>query len=77
MLEDEDIKPEVVDDKPETEEVDAPSDVTVDLNPPKKADEPAKPADKSHEDLTRLHNTIAYQTRKLEQAMREIQQMRN
>ena len=67
---------EIIEDEPgETPE--APSQVTIDLDKPaqKQADHP-KEAAKPSPELSKLNNTIAYQTRKLEQAMRELAEVR-
>lgn len=70
-----DVDVEVIDDQPD--EGDKPSDVTVDLDKPA---EPVKkepePALKPQVDLSKLHNTIAFQTRKFDQAMREIGELK-
>jgi hypothetical protein len=68
---------EVVND-PEPESPDTPSDVTVDLNtkPSQKPDDKPK-EDKPSLDFSKLNNTIAYQTRKLEQALRELNEVKS
>lgn len=76
-----DQEPDVVVDPTEEEIIDQPSDVVVDLAAPKKDEKPVKDtpkpeATKPPVDLSKLHNTIAYQNRKLEQAMRELQEVR-
>ena len=48
------------------------SEVVVDLE--KKPEPPKQEAEKQSPELTRLNNTIAYQNRKLEQAMRDLQE---
>lgn len=66
---------EIINDEPEVN--DAPSSVTVDLEkkPVEKPDDKPKEV-RPPQDLSKLHNTIAYQTRQLEKAMRELQEMR-
>ena len=58
------------------ENQDTPSDVTVDLGkkPDQKPDEKPKEEPKLPQDISKLHNTIAYQNRKLEQAMRKLEE---
>ena len=69
---------EVIGDEIE-EKPDAPSDVVVDLNKKEelKKEEPKSEPSRPQIDLSKLHNTIAFQTRKLDQAMREIQDLKN
>lgn len=65
---------EILDSEPE-ENLDTPSNITVDLEkkPDQKSDDkPRQEAPKSSADIQKLHNTIAYQTRQFEKAMREI-----
>src|SRR3990167_5068645 len=75
-----DTKPpevEIVND-PETEPEEG-SEVVIDLEKKpeeKQADLPKPAVVQTPDEVRRLHNTIAYQTRKLEQAMRELQEMR-
>ena len=59
----------------DAEEQDPVSQVVVDLDkkPAEKQTDPPKP-EKPPVDISKLHNTIAYQNRKLEQAMRELQE---
>lgn len=60
-------------------ELDVPSQVIVDLDkkPDQKSVDPkTQPQPKPSEDISKLHNTIAYQTRQLEKAMREIQEVK-
>ena len=68
---------EIINDEPE-EAPDTPSSVTVDLDkkPDQKPDVP-KEAPKPSQDFSKLNNTIAYQTRQLEKAMRELAEMRS
>lgn len=79
-LKEQDQDVEVIDDEPE-EDGSKPSDVTVDLDKPsepaKKEEPKAEPQRQPAVDLSKLHNTIAFQTRKFEQAMREIQSLRD
>lgn len=68
---------EIINDEPE-EAPDTPSSVTVDLDkkPDQKPDVP-KEAPKPNQDYSKLNNTIAYQTRQLEKAMRELAEVRS
>ena len=67
---------EVIDNEPE-EAPDTPSSVTVDLDKPVgKPDEKPKEVAKPSQDFSKLNNTIAYQTRQLEKAMRELAEVR-
>ena len=68
---------EIINDEPE-EAPDTPSSVTVDLDkkPDQKPDVP-KEAPKPSQDFSKLNNTIAYQTRQLEKAMRELAEVRS
>src|SRR3990167_2231310 len=71
---------EVINDEPELETPDSvssvtPDDVEVKTPVPKQEDKP-KEIPKPSPDLSKLHNTIAYQTRQLENAMREIAEMK-
>ncbi len=77
MLDDKkELDVEVIDDEPEDK--DTPSDVTVDLD--KKVEptkvEPKPEPQRPQVDLSKLHNTIAFQTRKFEQAMKEIGELK-
>ena len=64
---------EIINDEPEPQE----EQVVVDLEkkPENQADQPKQP-EKPSPEISKLNNTIAYQTRKLEQAMRELQEMK-
>jgi len=77
---DKDLPADVEIEGAEEEVVDQPSDVVVDLNAPKKEEKPVKETPKQEVrvpvDNSKLHNTIAYQNRKLEQAMREMQELK-
>lgn len=68
---------QIINDEPE-DNPSQPSSVTVDLDAkpvPKQADQPKVQVDsKLPEDIKKLHNTIAYQNRKLDQAMRQLQE---
>ena len=67
---------ESINDEPE-EAPDTPSSVTVDLEKPaQKQDEKPKEAPKPSQDFSKLNNTIAYQTRQLEKAMRELAEVK-
>lgn len=67
---------EIINDEPE-EAPDTPSSVTVDLEKPaQKQDEKPKEAPKPSQDFSKLNNTIAYQTRQLEKAMRELAEVK-
>ena len=66
-------------DDPE-KEMEPVTEVTVDLEKPIEPEkEPAKPepTPKPDQEVVKLRNTIAYQTRKLEQAMREMTEVKN
>src|SRR3990167_34508 len=82
-MEPKDGEPEVeIVDAPETEleDGDSPSQVVVDLDKkpePKGTETPKGDVQpRQSEDIRKLNNTIAYQNRKLEQAMRELQTVR-
>ena len=76
MLPEKEPDVEIINDEPE-ENLDTPSSVTVDLDkkPESKPDVP-KETKTAQPDLSKLNNTIAYQTRQLEKAMREMAEMR-
>lgn len=69
---------EIENDEPELQQ-DSVSQVTIDLEKkPEIKEKELKPAvqSKPSDDITKLHNTIAYQTRKLDQALRELQEVK-
>ena len=71
-------EPDVIVDPSEPEET-PDQQVVVDLDKKPdaaKADDKPKPDTKPSQDFSKLNNTIAYQTRKLEQAMRELAEVR-
>lgn len=76
----EEKEPEVefIDNAEPEETPDSPSSVTVDLEkkPDQKPDEKPKTQETPRlpQDISKLHNTIAYQNRKLEQAMRKLEE---
>jgi len=81
MLDEKEPTLEIINDE---ETPDTPSSVTVDLeNPDKekieKSDEKPKeqPKDARSSDFSKLNNTIAYQTRQLEKAMRELSEVKS
>ena len=77
LPEDKEPEIEILDNEPE-EAPDTPSSVTVDLDKPaQKQDEKPKEAPKPSQDFSKLNNTIAYQTRQLEKAMRELAEVRS
>jgi len=67
---------EIINDETLDQTQDQPSDVTVDLDakPAQKQVDQTKPEPTQKPADSRLQNTIAYQTRQLERAMRELQQ---
>ena len=77
MLEDKQPDVEVINDAENEEIQDAPSQVVVDLEKPsEKQPEQPKQSSQSSDEIRKLNNSIAYQTRRLEQAMRELQQVK-
>ena len=70
---------EIIDDTEPDEKPDALSQVTVDLDKkaePKATETPKQAQPRTSDEIQRLNNTIAYQTRKLEQAMRELHEVK-
>lgn len=73
----------VIDNGSETEDTgvdETPSQVTIDLDQKKdstaKAESTTQDAPKKSDDYSKLNNTIAYQTRKMDQALREINELK-